>query len=242
MDEHAAGDTGGRGGDARGVPADAPGDPVHRNRRRQCELYGEPLGDRVRRLTIGLGISQARLAATIGISPAMLSQLVGARRIKIGDPAVLGRLASLDRVVAAGPVHPDDIPALLADVRAQTVHWGPAATAGECPPYPAAGHPYRGAGLAYPHRESSAHPHRGSSGGAHPHRGDTGAAHPHHGGSGVAHPHRGTGRRDAPHTAPHTEDPLRGISDTARLIAAAAVLAPRFPDVADALRRAATGR
>ena len=46
-----------------------------RNRSRQRELYGAPLGDRVRRLTAGLGITQGRLAQTLGVSPAMLSQL-----------------------------------------------------------------------------------------------------------------------------------------------------------------------
>ncbi|HEY0813906.1 MAG TPA: helix-turn-helix transcriptional regulator [Pseudonocardia sp.] len=70
---------------------------VAANRARQRELYGAPLGDRVRRLTTRLGISQARLAKTLGISPAMLSQLVSARRVKIGDPAVLARLRTLDR-------------------------------------------------------------------------------------------------------------------------------------------------
>jgi hypothetical protein len=67
------------------------------NRERQRELYGAPLGDRVRRLTSALGISQARLARTLGISPAMLSQLVSARRVKIGDPAVLARMLLLDQ-------------------------------------------------------------------------------------------------------------------------------------------------
>src|SRR6185437_3341216 len=59
------------------------------NRHRQRELYGCLLGDRVRRLTTVLGITQARLARALGLSPAMLSQLASARRVKIGDPAVL---------------------------------------------------------------------------------------------------------------------------------------------------------
>jgi transcriptional regulator with XRE-family HTH domain len=67
------------------------------NRARQRELYGAPLGDRVRRLTGLLRISQARLARALGLSPAMLSQLASGRRVKIGDPAVLARMLVLDQ-------------------------------------------------------------------------------------------------------------------------------------------------
>jgi transcriptional regulator with XRE-family HTH domain len=67
------------------------------NRERQRELYGVVLGDLVRSLTGALHISQARLAQALGVSPAMLSQLASARRVKIGDPAVLARLRLLDQ-------------------------------------------------------------------------------------------------------------------------------------------------
>ena len=87
------------------------------NRHRQRELYGSPLGDRVRRLTATLGITQARLARTLGVSPAMLSQLASARRVKIGDPAVLARLLLLDqRCAAAPPRGRAAVEALLAEV------------------------------------------------------------------------------------------------------------------------------
>ncbi len=100
------------------------------NRARQRELYGAPLGDRVRRLTTRLGISQARLARVLGISPAMLSQLVSARRVKIGDPAVLARLRALDRR-SAGSITPSDrqaVDGLLAEVARMEWNWtgGPA--------------------------------------------------------------------------------------------------------------------
>ncbi len=95
------------------------------NRERQRELYGIPLGDRVRRLTTGLGISQARLARALGVSPAMLSQLVSARRVKIGDPAVLARLMMIDQrsrgVREVPPRHAVD--AMLADVARVRWHW-----------------------------------------------------------------------------------------------------------------------
>ena len=95
-----------------------------RNRGRQRELYGAPLGDRVRRLTAGLGITQGRLAQTLGVSPAMLSQLASARRVKIGDPAVLARLQLLDRRCASGPPRGRAaVDALLAEVAAAQLHW-----------------------------------------------------------------------------------------------------------------------
>jgi transcriptional regulator with XRE-family HTH domain len=95
------------------------------NRERQRELYGAPLGDRVRRLTSALGISQSRLARTLGISPAMLSQLVSARRVKIGDPAVLARLRLLDQRCRAvrTPPEPRAVDALLADVARARWQW-----------------------------------------------------------------------------------------------------------------------
>jgi transcriptional regulator with XRE-family HTH domain len=70
---------------------------VRRNRELQRRFYGEPLGDRLRRLLAGFGIPQVVLAETLGISPTMLSQLMSGRRVKIGTPAVLGRLVMLER-------------------------------------------------------------------------------------------------------------------------------------------------
>jgi hypothetical protein len=104
-----------------------------RNRHRQRELYGAPLGDRVRHLTTALGITQARLARTLGLSPAMLSQLASARRVKIGDPAVLARLQLLDqRCATAPPRRADAVDSLLAEVAAARLHW----TGDPAPPGP----------------------------------------------------------------------------------------------------------
>ena len=143
-----------------------------RNVARQRELYGEPLGDRIRRLQAALGVSQARLADGLGLSTAMLSQLVSARRVKIGDPGVLARLALLDRYVrrlpAGEPVRADE---LLAQLRA-------------------------------------ARPHLGVPGG---------------------------GPQDP-------SEALRAVAAPAQLAAAARVLGPRFPAIAELLRRAAAER
>ncbi|HLU54672.1 MAG TPA: XRE family transcriptional regulator [Pseudonocardia sp.] len=95
------------------------------NRERQRELYGAPLGERVRRITGALGISQARLARTLGISPAMLSQLVSARRVKIGDPAVLARLLLLDQRCRGlpPPIDRGVVDGLLAEVAEARWQW-----------------------------------------------------------------------------------------------------------------------
>jgi transcriptional regulator with XRE-family HTH domain len=103
-----------------------------RNRGRQRELYGAPLGDRLRRLTTVLGITQGRLAHALGLSPAMLSQLASARRVKIGDPAVLARLQLLDRRCAADPpVGRPAVEALLTEVAVARLQWTGAELADE---------------------------------------------------------------------------------------------------------------
>ena len=178
-------------------PAPAPEDPapgdlgsadaaervrIARGRDRQRELYGSPLGDRVRRLTVALGITQARLARTLGVSPAMLSQLASARRVKIGDPAVLARLQLLDQHCAtAPPPGRAAVEALLDEVGRARLQW----TA----------------------RDGDA-------------------------ARGRSRPDTGPGRASAA---------LRAVAPPARLAAAAATLAPAFPELAEVLRQAACG-
>jgi transcriptional regulator with XRE-family HTH domain len=72
---------------------------VQRNLALQREWYGEPLGDRVRRLVVAFDVSQANLADVLGISAPMLSQVMSGRRAKIGNPQVLARLIMLERKV-----------------------------------------------------------------------------------------------------------------------------------------------
>jgi hypothetical protein len=112
------------------------------NRERQRELYGAPLGDRVRGLTAALRISQARLARALGVSPAMLSQLASARRVKIGDPAVLARLMVLDQRCRALPERPPTrvVEALLAEVAVARWQWAGVAP-GPGRPQPGASRP-----------------------------------------------------------------------------------------------------
>jgi transcriptional regulator with XRE-family HTH domain len=93
---------------------------VQRNLALQREWYGEPLGDRVRRLVVAFDISQAYLADVLGISAPMLSQVMSGRRAKIGNPVVLARMIMLERKVllpevAAG--RPEAMTAALEDVR-----------------------------------------------------------------------------------------------------------------------------
>jgi transcriptional regulator with XRE-family HTH domain len=150
------------------------------NRHRQRELYGCPLGDRVRRLTGALGITQARLARTLGVSPPMLSQLASGRRVKIGDPAVLARLQLLDQRCAAAPPHDRAaVEALLEEVGRARLQWAARDQATRRPARPAAA------------------------------------------------------------TAAPAGEALRAVAPPARLAAAAATLAPGFPELAAVLRQAA---
>ncbi len=93
---------------------------VARNVARQREWYGEPLGDRVRRLVVAFNVSQAQLAEVLGLSAPMLSQLMSGRRAKIGNPAVLARMVMLERRVltlAVASGDPTAIRAALEEVR-----------------------------------------------------------------------------------------------------------------------------
>ncbi|MDQ4105478.1 MAG: helix-turn-helix domain-containing protein [Actinomycetota bacterium] len=93
---------------------------VARNVALQREWYGEPLGDRVRRLVVAFDVSQAQLAEVLGLSAPMLSQLMSGRRAKIGNPAVLARMVMLERRVLTPEVASGDpaaIRAALEEVR-----------------------------------------------------------------------------------------------------------------------------
>lgn len=73
---------------------------ITRNRALQSEWYGEPLGDRFRRLLDRFAIPQAGLAGLLGLSAPMLSQLMSGHRAKISNPAVMNRLLALEELAA----------------------------------------------------------------------------------------------------------------------------------------------
>lgn len=96
---------------------------VQRNIEQQRRWYGEPLGDRVRRLIVAFNVSQANLADVLGISAPMLSQVMSGRRAKIGNPGVLARLIMLERKVLTPDVaagSPEALERALQDVRDST--------------------------------------------------------------------------------------------------------------------------
>lgn len=98
-------------------------DQIAHNLQQQTDLYGEPLGELIRRIGGALGLTQARLAETIGLSAPMLSQLMSAQRVKIGNPAVVSRLHSLDELaarIATGGLEPAEITAALDQIRGAT--------------------------------------------------------------------------------------------------------------------------
>jgi transcriptional regulator with XRE-family HTH domain len=89
----------------------------------QREIYGEPIGDRARRLIETLGINQARLAEVLGISPPMLCQLISAHRVRIKNPQALGRLVLLERILRGNrPTTATEIDALLKHVKDSRPH------------------------------------------------------------------------------------------------------------------------
>ena len=86
----------------------------------QSQWYGEPLGTLFRRLIDNLGLNQARLATVLGLSAPMLSQLMSGQRAKIGNPAVVQRVQSLQELaaeVAQGEVSAADATRRMDEIR-----------------------------------------------------------------------------------------------------------------------------
>lgn len=72
-------------------------DELDANRVAQRALYGETLETRLGAITRAYGISQRRLARALGISAPMLSQLISAKRVKMGNPLAHERMAVLEQ-------------------------------------------------------------------------------------------------------------------------------------------------
>lgn len=96
---------------------------VEDNREAQRRAYGEPLAEIFGRSREAFGLNQSALAGVLGISAPMLSQLNSAQRVKIGNPAVLQRVQSLDELVrqlGAEEVDPAVVPERLEEIKAST--------------------------------------------------------------------------------------------------------------------------
>ena len=109
----------------------SPMDQTAHNIQQQIDLYGEPLGEVVRRVAGPLGLNQSALAQVIGLSAPMLSQLMSAQRVKIGNPAVVSRLRAVSQLAdlaVAGEIDPEDIPGDLDRIRAATGAYDPTTT------------------------------------------------------------------------------------------------------------------
>lgn len=93
---------------------------VDRNQAEQRTLYGAPLGEILPAYAEALGVSRGRLAELLGLSPPMLSQLVNARRVRIGNPAAVRRLQAMHEIVAdvqSGELEPSRAVEMLQGVR-----------------------------------------------------------------------------------------------------------------------------
>ncbi|WP_432879622.1 DNA-binding protein [Kribbella sp. CA-245084] len=96
-------------------------DQTAHNIQQQIDLYGEPLGETVRRVLAPLGLTQGGLAQVIGLSAPMLSQLVSAQRVKIGNPTVMSRLraaSELADLVITSEIQEHEIPDAVDRIRA----------------------------------------------------------------------------------------------------------------------------
>ncbi|WP_141578134.1 XRE family transcriptional regulator [Actinomadura sp. WMMA1423] len=191
-------------------------DTIARNRALQTEWYGEPLGDRVRPLLGRLAMSQSGLAGVLGLSAPMLSQLMSGQRAKISNPAVLHRLMAVEEFVS-GPgfdaLPAADVRARLEEIKAESA----ATTSG-----------VRGAASG----RVPAGPGPAGTGGA-PALG------------GAERPADTAGRADgrgAAEPARLVQALLREVASAAEIEAAAALIAGRFPDLAEVLRVYGTGR
>jgi len=114
-------------------------DQTAHNIQQQIELYGEPLGETVRRVLAPLRLTQGGLAQVIGLSAPMLSQLVSAQRVKIGNPAVMSRLraaSELADLVITHEIQEFDIPDAVDRIRATN---GALTTSGPSTQLPAQG-------------------------------------------------------------------------------------------------------
>lgn len=202
-------------------------DTVVRNRALQTEWYGEPLGDRVRPLLDRLALSQSGLAGVLGLSAPMLSQLMSGQRAKISNPAVLHRLMAIEEMVAGpafGSMTAAEIKERLEEIRGESAATTTGLRVTTPERVPSGEHPgASGEHLRAPgeHRDSGEHPRAA---------GERVAGDP------------AAGARGPAESARLVQTVLREVASAAEIEAAAALIAERYPDLAEVLRVYGTGR
>lgn len=233
------------------------------NLQQQVELYGEPLGEVVRRATAALGLTQGGLAQVIGLSAPMMSQLVSAQRVKIGNPAVVSRLravSELANLALTDAIGPDRVAYELKTIRSATGAYTNPTTSHLLEPSAGLSGPRTGSGAptpaaaaqgGAPGRAQGAPP--GGAPGAAPHGGVAGAAP-----AGVPAPFSAPAGLpvEAPLTAWSTppadlsaravvrelQDLFRAVASADEIQRAAAAAAAESPAVAELLLAYGTGR
>jgi len=199
-------------------------DTVTRNRTLQTEWYGEPLGDRVRRLLDRLGLSQSGLAGVLGLSAPMLSQLMSGQRAKISNPVVLYRLLAVEELAADSAF--DGLPAAEIKERLRQISTESAAAT-------------TGARLATTEHATSGRPSSSAGQSGRP----QGPVHAGRlDGDRVPIERAADGRTSSETAARLVQALLREVASAAEIEVAAGLVADRFPELAEVLRVYGTGR
>lgn len=102
-------------------------------RRQQVELYGDSVDVIAQHAHQLMGVDTDELADVIGLSAPMLTRLVGAERIRIGNPVAIARLTRLREFaeeLMRGEAHREDIPLTLAQIKASTTPARPSRVTG----------------------------------------------------------------------------------------------------------------
>jgi|GEM_PF-53924 len=107
-----------------GSDASGPGGSTPEERRaRQVELYGATLDAITQSVAVTMGLGPGDVARIIGVSGPMFTAVHEARRVRLGNPAAIARLAMLQEFaehLRTGQADPEDVPLTLEQIRAST--------------------------------------------------------------------------------------------------------------------------